>query len=127
MIIFRTIIFRKTCIFKGPFAKREEIVSIQSKITNNNNDNALACLGWSVPATHLVVDDNVDGAMRGVRGQVAQVERLIDDALARERRVAVQQYAHHLRGQRVHAGQQVRKRKNDKNFTATAKQVDDQH
>ena len=65
--------------------------------------------------------------MRGVGGQVAQVERLVDDALARERRVAVQQNAHHLRGQRVHAGQQVRKRKNDKNFTGTAKQVDDQH
>ena len=45
----------------------------------------------------LVVGHDVDRAARRVVGQVRQVERLVDDALAREGRVAVQQNRHHLR------------------------------
>jgi len=44
----------------------------------------------------LVVDDDVDGAVSRVVGQVGQVERLEDDALAAERGVAVQEDRHNL-------------------------------
>lgn len=44
----------------------------------------------------LVVDDDVNGAVRGVGGQVRQVHGLEHHALPRERRVAVQQDRHYL-------------------------------
>ena len=44
----------------------------------------------------LVVDDHVDRAARRVAGEPAQVQRLGDDALADERRVAVYEQRHHM-------------------------------
>jgi len=44
----------------------------------------------------LVVGHHVHGAMRGVGRQVGQVECLVHDPLARERRVPVDQDGHHL-------------------------------
>ena len=40
----------------------------------------------------LVVRDQVEGAARRVAGQRLEIERLGDDALARERRVAMDQH-----------------------------------
>ena len=49
----------------------------------------------------LVVDDDVQRAADGVAGQLAEVERLLDDALAGEGGVAVDQQRHHAcRGSR---------------------------
>lgn len=45
---------------------------------------------------YLVVHHHVDGAVGGVGRQVGKVERLVHEALARERRVAVNQDGHHL-------------------------------
>lgn len=42
--------------------------------------------------TDLVVDDDVDGTVSGVVGQVGQMHRLKHDALAAECGVAVQKY-----------------------------------
>lgn len=46
--------------------------------------------------TDLVVDDNMHRAVSGVGWQVAQMERLVHNALASEGSVAVQQDGHHL-------------------------------
>lgn len=45
----------------------------------------------------LVVDDDVDGPVRGVGGQVRQMHGLEHYALPCKRRVTVQQEGHHLR------------------------------
>ena len=42
----------------------------------------------------LIVDDDVDGAASGVAGESGEVERLGDDALSGERRVAVEEDRH---------------------------------
>ena len=47
--------------------------------------------------TDLVVDHDVDGSVCRVGGKVTQVERLVHDALTRERSVSVNQHTHHLR------------------------------
>ena len=49
-----------------------------------------------VLTTDLVVDHNVDGAVRRVVGKVTQVERLVDDALTGKCRITVNQHAHNL-------------------------------
>ena len=51
----------------------------------------------------LIVDDEVDRAARIERARLRQLERLGDDALARERRVAVDQHRQHLLAERVAA------------------------
>lgn len=45
---------------------------------------------------YLVVDHNVNGAVGGVRRQVRQVERFIDDTLTCKCCVSVEQDGHHL-------------------------------
>lgn len=48
------------------------------------------------PNAYLVVDYHVYRAMCGVGWQVGQVERLVHDALACKRSIAVKQNRHHL-------------------------------
>lgn len=48
------------------------------------------------PGPHLVVDDNMHGTVGGVRGQIAQVEGLIDHALASKGGIPVDQDGHDL-------------------------------
>lgn len=47
--------------------------------------------------TYLVVDHHVYCAVCGVGGEVRQVEGLVNDPLACERSITVQQNGHHLR------------------------------
>lgn len=53
------------------------------------------CCGLRSPG-YLVVDDHVDSAVSCVGRQVAQVEGLVDDALAGKRGVPVQKDGHDL-------------------------------
>ena len=51
---------------------------------------------------HLVVDDEVDGSMGGVVGEVREVERLIDHPLTSKCCITVKQDGHHLSKCTIH-------------------------
>lgn len=53
-------------------------------------------MSWIGGETDLVVDNNVNGTMSGVVGQVGQMHCLEHNALAAECGVAVQKYRHDL-------------------------------
>lgn len=58
---------------------------------------------------YLVVDDDVHRAVCSVRRQVAQMESFVDDALASERSITMEENGHHLNVRtRTHNGIEIK-------------------
>lgn len=54
-------------------------------------------MSWICRESNLVVDDDMDGTVSSVVGQVGQVHRLENDALTAESCVTVQKHRHDLK------------------------------